>query len=57
MFYGCFVVIMSIFIYKLLPETKGIPIEDMASVWEKHPFWSKYMEPEKPTTPTVAEKV
>ncbi|KAJ6962503.1 hypothetical protein NC652_001229 [Populus alba x Populus x berolinensis] len=38
------VVIMSIFIYKLLPETKGVPIEEMTVVWRNHPHWSKYFD-------------
>ncbi|KAK3429121.1 hypothetical protein EUGRSUZ_E00531 [Eucalyptus grandis] len=42
-FFACWVVIMSIFIYKFLPETKGIPIEEMHHVWEKHPYWSKFV--------------
>ena len=33
-FFACFVVTMNIFICKFLPETKGIPIEDMARFWE-----------------------
>ena len=28
--------------YKLLPETKGVPIEEMITVWRDHPHWSKY---------------
>lgn len=43
-FFGGFVVIMTIFIYKLLPETKGIPLEEMSMVWKKHPFWSRFLE-------------
>ncbi|KAJ6701649.1 MAJOR FACILITATOR SUGAR TRANSPORTER MAJOR FACILITATOR SUPERFAMILY-RELATED [Salix koriyanagi] len=35
------VVIMSIFIHRLLPETKGIPIEEMTTVWRNHPHWRK----------------
>eukprot|EP01018_Ginkgo_biloba_P001836 Gb_01325 [translate_table: standard] len=35
------VVIMSIFIYFLLPETKNIPIEEMRFEWEKHWFWKR----------------
>ncbi|KHN35529.1 Sugar carrier protein C [Glycine soja] len=46
-FFGCFVVIMTIFIYKLLPETKGIPIEEMTMVWQKHPIWSKFLDSNK----------
>ncbi|KAJ6943390.1 hypothetical protein NC652_008995 [Populus alba x Populus x berolinensis] len=36
------VIVMSIVIYKLLPETKGVPIEEMTTVWRHHPPWSKY---------------
>ncbi|KAG6782733.1 hypothetical protein POTOM_012147 [Populus tomentosa] len=36
------VIVMSIVIYKLLPETKGVPIEEMTTVWRHHPHWSKY---------------
>ncbi|CAB4279826.1 unnamed protein product [Prunus armeniaca] len=42
-FFSVCVVVMSIFIYKLLPETKGVPIEEMHTVWENHPFWRKYV--------------
>ncbi|KAI9092035.1 hypothetical protein K1719_027970 [Acacia pycnantha] len=42
-FFGCFVVIMTAFVYKLVPETKGIPIEDMSRIWDDHPFWGRYV--------------
>ncbi|KAL6280201.1 hypothetical protein ACE6H2_017082 [Prunus campanulata] len=42
-FFSVCVVAMSIFIYKLLPETKGVPIEEMHTVWENHPYWRKYV--------------
>ncbi|XP_022958540.1 sugar carrier protein C-like [Cucurbita moschata] len=42
-FFAFFVVVMSIFIYKFLPETKGVPIEEMTLVWHKHPYWGKYV--------------
>ncbi|XP_060975018.1 sugar carrier protein C-like [Cannabis sativa] len=41
-FFAVFVVIMTVFIYMLLPETKGVPIEEMSIVWRKHPYWQKY---------------
>ncbi|KAK8266632.1 hypothetical protein V6Z12_D12G259200 [Gossypium hirsutum] len=41
-FFAVCVVGMSIFIYKFLPETKGVPIEEMTTVWKNHPRWSKY---------------
>ncbi|XP_021895011.1 sugar carrier protein C-like [Carica papaya] len=43
-FFAFFVVIMSIFIYYFLPETKGIPIEEMSKVWKSHWFWSRFVE-------------
>ncbi|KAE8663704.1 Sugar transport protein 1 [Hibiscus syriacus] len=43
-FFAFCVVGMSIFIYKLLPETKGVPIEEMFIVWENHPYWGKYVD-------------
>ncbi|KAK8549212.1 hypothetical protein V6N13_008893 [Hibiscus sabdariffa] len=57
-FFACCVVGMSFFIYKLLPETKGVPIEDMAIVWRDHPFWTKYVVVDK-ALPSLemAEKV
>lgn len=33
------IVIMSTFIILLLPETKQVPIEEMAQLWEKHWYW------------------
>lgn len=42
-FFSFFLVVMSIFIYKLLPETKGVPIEEMGRVWEQHPYWRKFV--------------
>jgi len=42
-FFACWVVIMSFFIYNFLPETKGVPIEEMAVVWRNHPFWRKFV--------------
>lgn len=42
-FFAGFVVIMTIFIYFLLPETKNVPIEEMNKVWKQHWFWAKYI--------------
>ncbi|KAK4260947.1 hypothetical protein QN277_004005 [Acacia crassicarpa] len=42
-FFGCFVVIMTTFVYKLVPETKGIPIEEMSRIWDDHPFWGRFV--------------
>ncbi|KAL9355585.1 hypothetical protein Peur_053555 [Populus x canadensis] len=43
LFFAFFVVLMSMFVYYFLPETKGIPIEEMGQVWKTHWFWSRYV--------------
>ncbi|XP_050223322.1 hexose carrier protein HEX6 isoform X2 [Mercurialis annua] len=40
-FFGGWVVVMTAFIYYLLPETKNLPIEKMDIVWREHWFWKK----------------
>lgn len=40
LFAGC-VVIMTLFIALLLPETKNVPIEEMNRIWKAHWFWTK----------------
>jgi len=42
-FFAGFVLIMTIFIALLLPETKNVPIEEMNKVWKSHWFWTKYV--------------
>ena len=42
-FFAGFVIIMTIFIFLLLPETKNVPIEKMNRVWKSHWFWSKFV--------------
>ncbi|XP_057977055.1 sugar carrier protein C-like [Malania oleifera] len=42
-FFAFFVVLMSIFIYYFLPETKNVPIEEMSLVWKNHWYWGKYI--------------
>lgn len=43
LFFAFWVLVMTIFIFFFLPETKGIPIEEMVIVWKQHWFWSKFM--------------
>ncbi|KAK3156059.1 hypothetical protein QOZ80_2AG0102260 [Eleusine coracana subsp. coracana] len=42
-FFGAWVLVMTLFIAMLLPETKNVPIEEMAHVWRKHWFWRKFV--------------
>ncbi|BAT92849.1 hypothetical protein LR48_Vigan05g068500 [Vigna angularis] len=40
-FFGGWVVVMTIFVYYFLPETKSLPIEQMEKVWQEHWFWKR----------------
>ncbi|XP_054790861.1 sugar transport protein 10-like [Prosopis cineraria] len=55
-FFAAFVVIMTIFITFFLPETKGIPIEEMNSVWKSHWFWCKFVPHDDAPTKSVDQK-
>ncbi|GAU48711.1 hypothetical protein TSUD_303240 [Trifolium subterraneum] len=36
---------VQMFICQFLPETKGIPIEEMAVVWQNHSYWKNFVKP------------
>ncbi|PRQ20917.1 putative major facilitator, sugar transporter, major facilitator superfamily [Rosa chinensis] len=40
-FFGGWVMVMTAFVYFLLPETTNIPIEKMDEVWGEHWFWKR----------------
>jgi hypothetical protein len=42
-FYASWVLVMTIFMAALLPETKGVPLEAMRSVWAKHWYWRRFV--------------
>lgn len=43
LFFAGWITVMTIFVYFLLPETKGVPIEEMSLLWKKHWFWKKVL--------------
>lgn len=45
-FFAAWIVIMALFTIWLLPETKGISIDEMTDrVWKQHWFWKRFMDP------------
>uniref|UniRef100_A0A0E0MGU7 Major facilitator superfamily (MFS) profile domain-containing protein n=1 Tax=Oryza punctata TaxID=4537 RepID=A0A0E0MGU7_ORYPU len=40
-FFAGWIAAMTAFVYVFLPETKGMPIEQVGSVWEEHWFWRR----------------
>ncbi|XP_043697370.1 sugar transport protein 5-like [Telopea speciosissima] len=44
LFYAGWILIMTIFVLLFLPETKGIPLDAMHPVWERHWYWEKFVE-------------
>jgi len=41
LFFAGWICIMTTFVYFFLPETKGVPIEEMILQWRKHWFWKR----------------
>ncbi|KAJ3681890.1 hypothetical protein LUZ60_014463 [Juncus effusus] len=41
-FFGGWVLVMTVFVIVLLPETKGLPIEKVEKVWGEHWFWKNW---------------
>ena len=48
-FFGGWVVLMTAFVYYLLPETKNLPIEQMDRVWKEHWFWKRIVVEDRST--------
>jgi hypothetical protein len=41
LFFAGWVAIMTAYVILLLPETKGVPIEEMQLMWRRHWFWKR----------------
>ena len=41
LFFGLCVVVMTLYSWLLLPETRDVPIEEMGELWRSHPFWRR----------------
>ncbi|KAL5197044.1 hypothetical protein ABZP36_000556 [Zizania latifolia] len=42
-FFAAWLVAMTAFVYFLLPETKGLPIEQVGRLWTEHWFWRRFV--------------
>ncbi|RDX61377.1 Sugar transport protein 5, partial [Mucuna pruriens] len=42
LFYAVWIAVMTVFIIFFLPETKGIPLESMYTIWGNHWFWRRF---------------
>ncbi|CAL5016628.1 unnamed protein product [Urochloa decumbens] len=44
-YYAAWVAVMTAFVAAFLPETKGVPLEAMDAVWERHWYWGRFVQP------------
>lgn len=44
LFFAAWIAVMTVFVYFFLPETKGVPIEEMIFLWKKHWFWKRIVQ-------------
>ncbi|KAK9983351.1 hypothetical protein SO802_032876 [Lithocarpus litseifolius] len=44
LFYAGWIAVMTIFVAFFLPETKGIPLDSMYTVWEQHWYWCRFVQ-------------
>ncbi|XP_020587135.1 sugar transport protein 7 [Phalaenopsis equestris] len=45
LFFAGWITLMTTFVFFFLPETKGVPIEEMVLIWRKHWFWQNLLPP------------
>ncbi|KAG0451236.1 hypothetical protein HPP92_026310 [Vanilla planifolia] len=48
-FFSGWLIVMNLFIYFCLPETKGVHIEEMTKVWKNHRLWRRFMDEDDET--------
>ena len=43
-YYAAWVAVMTVFVAVFLPETKGVPLESMGTIWVKHWYWMRFVQ-------------
>ncbi|KAJ4953981.1 hypothetical protein NE237_030813 [Protea cynaroides] len=43
LFYAGWILVMTLFVVLFLPETKGVPLESMNTIWENHWYWKRFV--------------
>eukprot|EP00884_Botryococcus_braunii_P018297 jgi/Botrbrau1/5150/Bobra.0172s0022.1 len=55
LFFAGWVIIMTLFTIFFLPETKGVPMEEMQLMWGRHWFWKRFVtDRPQPVSPSKA---
>ncbi|KAG8049485.1 hypothetical protein GUJ93_ZPchr0009g2245 [Zizania palustris] len=44
LFFAAWVTVMALFVALFVPETKGVSIEDMSSLWSSHWYWRRFVD-------------
>lgn len=57
LFFAAWVLVMMVFTYWFIPETKGIPIEEMELLWTEHWFWKRFVPALETPRPMTEMKV
>lgn len=43
LFYAAWILVMTVFVGLFLPETKGVPLENMDALWKEHWYWRRFV--------------
>lgn len=46
-YYAGWVTLMTVFVAAFLPETRGVPLESMRSVWARHWYWGRFIKDDR----------
>ncbi|KAL5714880.1 hypothetical protein ACHQM5_016782 [Ranunculus cassubicifolius] len=44
LFYAAWILLMTVFVALFLPETKGVPLENMEKLWKDHWYWKRFVQ-------------